>query len=176
MALFDSSKYEFRHIVLSLGPSCRPETHGTLASQLPLEWWDCSYVSFPGGSVVKNLPAKQETQVRSLSREDPLEKEMATHSRILAWETSWTEEPGRLQFMGSQRVGYDSATKQQQQPLMQFMFPLHWLEMPLWLYNKSPFVLGLFLDSPWFFVNQSTNWFTNSFTASSYDDFRHRKE
>ena len=49
--------------------------------------------------MVKNPPAKQETQVRSLSWEDPLEKEMATHSSILAWETPWTEEPGGLQSM-----------------------------------------------------------------------------
>ena len=48
----------------------------------------------------------QEMQFLSLGREDPLEKEMATHSSILAWETPWTEEPGRLQFMGSQRVGH----------------------------------------------------------------------
>ena len=51
---------------------------------------------------VKNLPPKQETQVQSLGQEDPLEKEMAAHSRILAWEISWSEEPGRLQSMGSQ--------------------------------------------------------------------------
>ena len=50
----------------------------------------------------KNLPAKQETQVQSLGQEDPLEKEMATHSSVLAWEIPWTEEPGRLQSMGSQ--------------------------------------------------------------------------
>ena len=59
---------------------------------------------------VKNLPAMQETQetlVRFLSREDPLEKEMATHSSILACEIPWTEEPGGLQSMGSQRVGHD---------------------------------------------------------------------
>ena len=56
---------------------------------------------------VKNLPAVQETRVRSLSWEDPLEKEMATHSNILAWKISWTEEPGGLQSMGSQRVGHD---------------------------------------------------------------------
>ena len=56
---------------------------------------------------VKNLPAVQETQVRSLGWEDPLEKEMATHSSILAWKISWTEEPGGLQSMGSQRVGHD---------------------------------------------------------------------
>ena len=56
---------------------------------------------------VKNLPAVQETQVRSLSWEDPLEKEIATHSSILAWKISWTEEPGGLQSMGSQRVEHD---------------------------------------------------------------------
>ena len=56
----------------------------------------------------------QETQVQSLGQEDPLEKEMATHSSILAWETPWTEEPGGLQTMGSQRVGHNLVTKQQQ--------------------------------------------------------------
>ena len=53
-------------------------------------------MGFPGGLVVKNLPAKQEMQVRSLGQEDPLKKEMATHSSILAWEIPWTEEPGGL--------------------------------------------------------------------------------
>ena len=48
-----------------------------------------------------------ETRVQSLGQEDPLEKELATHSSILAWRIPWTEEPGRLQFMGSQRVGHD---------------------------------------------------------------------
>ena len=52
---------------------------------------------------VKNLPAMQETWVRSLGGEDPLEKEMATHCSILAWEIAWTEEPGGLQSMGSQK-------------------------------------------------------------------------
>ena len=56
---------------------------------------------------VKNLPAMQETQVQSLGLEDPLEKGMATHSIILAWRISWTEEPGSLQSMGSQRVGHN---------------------------------------------------------------------
>ena len=51
--------------------------------------------------MVKNLPAMQETQVQSVGWEDPLEKGMATHSSILAWEIPWTEEPGRLQSMGS---------------------------------------------------------------------------
>ena len=56
---------------------------------------------------VKHLPTMRETGVRSLGREDPLEKEMATHSSILAWKIPWTEDPGRLQSMGSQRVGHD---------------------------------------------------------------------
>ena len=57
--------------------------------------------------MVKNLPAMWETWVHSPGWEDPLEKEMTTHSGILAWEIAWTAEPGRLQSMGSQRVGYD---------------------------------------------------------------------
>ena len=56
---------------------------------------------------VKHLPAMRETQVRSLGREDPLEKEMATHPSILAWGIPWTEQPGRLQFTGWQRVRHD---------------------------------------------------------------------
>jgi len=56
---------------------------------------------------VKNLPAMWETWVGSLGREDPLEKEMATHSSILAWKISWTQEPGGLQSMGLERVGQD---------------------------------------------------------------------
>ena len=65
--------------------------------------------SVPGASLVaqsvKNLPAVQETQVQSLDGEDTLEKERATHSSILAWKIPWTEEPGGLQSVGSQRVG-----------------------------------------------------------------------
>ena len=56
---------------------------------------------------VKRPPAVRETQVQSLGWEDPLEKEMATHSSNLAWKIPWTEEPGGLQSMGSQRVGHD---------------------------------------------------------------------
>ena len=63
------------------------------SSQLP--WW------------LKNLPAVQETWVQSLGRKDPLEEGLATHSSILAWRTPWTEEPGGLQSMGSQRVRHD---------------------------------------------------------------------
>ena len=57
--------------------------------------------------MVKRLSTMQETQVQSLGQEDPLEKGMATHSSTLAWKIPWTEEPGGLQSMGSQRVGYD---------------------------------------------------------------------
>ena len=57
--------------------------------------------------MVKNLPTLREAWVRSLGWEDPLEKRMATHSRILAWRIPWTEEPGGLQSMGSQRVGHN---------------------------------------------------------------------
>ena len=56
---------------------------------------------------LKRLPPMQETRVRSLGWEDPLEKEMAAHSSILAWKIPWTVEPGRLQSMGSQRVGHN---------------------------------------------------------------------
>ena len=60
--------------------------------------------------MVKRLPAMRETRVRSLGWEDLLEKETATHSSTLAWRIPWTEEPGRLQSMGSQRVGHDWVT------------------------------------------------------------------
>ena len=61
--------------------------------------------------MVKNPPTMQETQVRDLGQEDPLEKGMATHFSILDWRTPWTEEPGRIQAMGSKRVRRDLATK-----------------------------------------------------------------
>ena len=68
------------------------------------------WTNYELASTVKHLPATWETWVRSLSREDPLEKEMATHSSTLAWKVPWMEEPGRLQLMGSERVGHDWAT------------------------------------------------------------------
>ena len=67
-----------------------------------LHWW-----GFPGGSDGKASVSMRETQVRSLGREDPLEKEMAIHFSTIAWRIPWTEEPGRLQSMGSQRAGHD---------------------------------------------------------------------
>ena len=60
--------------------------------------------------MVKNLPAIQETWVRSLGREDPLEKGMATYSSVLAWRIPWTEESGRIRSMGSQRFRHDRTT------------------------------------------------------------------
>ena len=65
---------------------------------------------FVVAQMVKNPPAIQEIWVQSLGREDPLEREMATYSSILAWELPWTEESGGLQSMGSQRVGHDFYT------------------------------------------------------------------
>ena len=65
--------------------------------------------------MVKNPPAKQDMQIQTLGREDPLEKAMATHFSILAWEIPWIEEAGRLQSTGSQRIRLELATKQQQQ-------------------------------------------------------------
>ena len=82
----------------------------------PIITWRCYYCIFSllrvslVAQAVKNLPAMQEARVWSLSQEDPLEKEMATHFSILAWEIPWTEEPGRLQSMGSQRIGHNWAT------------------------------------------------------------------
>ena len=86
--------------------------------------WKSSFMirqlwAFQGGTVVKNLPAIQETQetrVQSVGQEDPLEEEMATHSSILAWRISWTEQPGRLQSIESQRIGCAWATKHAKHP------------------------------------------------------------
>ena len=85
-------------------------------SPLPGQLWQ-GILGFPGSSdgkkaaqTVRNLPAVQETWVQPLGQEDPLEKEMATHSSILAWKIPWPEEPVGLQSMGSQRVRHDWTT------------------------------------------------------------------
>ena len=86
----------------------------------------CQWAS-PVAQMVKNLPAIQETQVRSLVSEDPLEEGMAAHSSILAWRIPWTEEPGGLQSMGLQRVGHDwsnlAHTHQEECNCEQWAFP-----------------------------------------------------
>ena len=64
-------------------------------------------MDFLGDTMMENLPALQETQVQSWGRKDPLEKGMATYYSFLAWRIPWTEEPGGLRFLGSQRVGHD---------------------------------------------------------------------
>ena len=89
--------------------------------------------------MVKNLPAMQETWVRSLGWEDPLEKGMATHSSILAWRILWTEEPGGLQSMGSQRVthrpaGSESSCLQDAQEVHMWAAPFKFLP---WLHAES---------------------------------------
>ena len=78
-------------------------------------------LTFLVAQMVKCLPAMRETWVQSLGWEDPLEKEMATHSSILAWEIPWREEPGRLQ-----RVRHNLATEQQQQKRLRPVLAVHW--------------------------------------------------
>ena len=81
--------------------------------ELRIAFADSEHLRFPGGSTVKNLPAMQETQDmwgQSLGQEDNPGEGMATHSSILGWRILWTEEPGRLQSMGSQRVGHNRVT------------------------------------------------------------------
>ena len=89
-----------------------------LSSTMPLDQdildWVYAWECFPGGSAVKNLPEVQ-MWVQSLGWEDPLEKEMATYSSLLAWKIPRIEEPGGLQSMGLQKIGHNSVTKQQQQ-------------------------------------------------------------
>ena len=96
--------------------------------------WDCWILATrpPGratlvAQIVKNLPAMQETWVWSLGQEDPLEKGMATHSSILAWKIPETEEPGRLQSMGLQRVGHFWATNTHRPPVVSDKALAHWL-------------------------------------------------
>ena len=79
------------------------ELRWTEMGEFNLDWLRASLVA----QIVKCLPTMRETWVQSLGWEDPLEKEMTTRSTILAWRTPWTEEPGGLQSMGSQRIGHD---------------------------------------------------------------------
>ena len=104
----------------------------------------CIFTVFPGGPVVKNTPAKQEpqeTQVRSLSQEDPLEEGMATHSSILAWRIPWPEEPGGPQSMGLQRAGQDLVTKPP--PYVHFIYSSVYVNPNLLIYpSPSTFPFG----------------------------------
>ena len=82
-------------------------THALIQNFIPM-WFH--HMTSLVAQTVKRLSTMWETQVRSLGREDPLEKEMAIHSSTIAWKIPWTEEPGRLQSVGLQRVGHDWAT------------------------------------------------------------------
>ena len=95
-----------------------------------MKWLFRSFAYFYGlasmvAQQLKHLPGMRETQVRSLDQEDPLEKEMATHSSTLAWRIPWREEPGRLQSMGSQRVGHNWLTSLSRFILTEFWEILH---------------------------------------------------
>ena len=119
--------------------------------------WDdkCkSEFKLPGGSVVKSLPAMQEMQVQSLGGEDPLEEGTATHSSILAWRISWTEDPGRLQSTGSQRVRQDwsNGTYTHQERCN---------------FGNDPHLKGWFLELPLQFA-------TGSSSASSFNVYKSR--
>ena len=101
-----------------------------------------------GHLLAKRLPAMQETWVRSLGWEDPLEKEMATHSSILAWRIPWTEDPDRLQSMGSQRVRHNWATSLSLSLSIQSMLFNHGgsenrYEQLNWIGNNWKFILKL---------------------------------
>ena len=109
------------------------------------EFWKCINIAWTSQVAQWFRPClpMQEMQIQSLGREDPLEEEMAIHSSMLAWEIPWTEEPGRLQSMRSQRAGHDLATKQQQQQNI----AQHHHSLPLWLWadcTVSPSLSFLF--------------------------------
>ena len=109
----DMSLSELRELVMDR-EAWRAVIHGVAKNRTRLsDWTELNWEAFLSSLVaqrLKSLPPMWETQVRSLGREDPLEKEMVTHSSILAWRIPWTEKPGRLQSTGSQRVRHDWAT------------------------------------------------------------------
>ena len=127
-------------------PLPSPSLNPSLSLKMMLIYFGHIYIV---AQMVKHLTTMWETQVRSLGWEDPLEKEMATHSNILAWKIPWTEEHGRLQSMGSQRVGHDWATSLHLHCWMQFflynsinIFSSSWLKYSPY---HSLLVFSLFL-------------------------------
>ena len=107
------------HRLYHARPLCPSLSPGVFSNSCPLSWWchptisssltsfsSCPQSFLPGGQMVKNLPAMQETRVWSLGRKDPLEKGMATYSSILAWKIPQTEEPSRLEYIGMHRVAH----------------------------------------------------------------------
>ena len=104
---------------------------------------------------VKRLPAMQQIPVRSLVREDPLEKEMATHSSTLAWRIPWMEEPGRLQSMGSQRVGHDWETSLSFFMLFTDWYTHHWNHSEIvihFCWNISSILYQFSLKENWYVI------------------------
>ena len=109
-----------------------------------------SVIGFPGAQIVKNPPTMQETWVWSLGWKDPLEEDKATHSSILAWRISWTEEPGGLQSKGSQRIGHDWATKHSIQCCIYGVVNLtHLIRLVCTFASASPCFPHPLLPSPW---------------------------
>ena len=119
---------------------------------------------FPSGSAVKNPPVMQKMRVWFLAWEDPLEKETATHSSILAWKIPWTEEPDGLQSRGHRKVGHNFTIEQQFcgkvlilawhfkfVRILPDFFPqsLYWFPFPLWGYLLIPLLPNLCVQVPW---------------------------
>ena len=99
------SMRDFCPCPLRVGSLLSMPSHSPMCKPCSLQ--SCMFWGFTGGSVVKNLPTMQNTCIRSLGQEGPPEQGMVTHSRILAWRIPWTEEPGGLQSMGSQRARHN---------------------------------------------------------------------
>ena len=118
---------------------------------------------------ITNLPAMQGTQVWSLGRQDPLEEGMTTHSSILGWEIPWTEEPGRLQSMESQRVGHDwsdlaAAVKRGKHCSENFGFSVYALQSLLSLYVSHIFNAHIIHNFPYFSLTLPTGSLLDSWT------------
>ena len=118
-------------------------------------WWivwpcfDFSLRAFFVAQTVKNLPAMRMTLVRTLGQEDPLEKEMATHSNILAWRIPWTEDPGGLQSMGSQRVAHNWLANTFTLSLYLYRIIIHSNLLFFWFVSPSLQRRSLVGCSPW---------------------------
>ena len=129
-----------------------------------LKTWDIFIYSVMASLVaqrLKCLPRMRETWVRSLGWEDPLEKEMASHSSTLAWRIPWREEPGRLQSMGSQRVGHDWVTSlllslSSSSTSFGLRQMLIWTEAQLWKWKWSLSVMSNSLRPPWTVAYQAS--------------------
>ena len=121
----------------------------------------CSFRASLVAQMVKRLPAMRETQVWSLGQEDPLEKEMATHSSFLAWEILWTEKPGRLQSMGSQRVGRDCVASLSFFPFLCSFKTTFWNSQNLYQSVCCNYSTSLPKKKPLYFFEEKRDFFLN---------------